>query len=60
MNYKTLAALAALALVSACAKQADTTGAAAGNGALASTSGAVPGSQEDSGGKRRRPRVLRL
>lgn len=46
MNSKTLAALAALALLSACAKQADTS-ATAGNGAVATTSGPVPGSQED-------------
>ncbi len=47
MNAKMLAALAALALLSACAKQADTAGASTGSGASASTSGAVPGSQED-------------
>ena len=48
MNFKIAAGFAALALLSACAKQADTTGAAAGNGAMASTSGgAAPGSQED-------------
>ena len=47
MNTKTLALLATLALLSACAKQADTTG-TAGNGAVTSgTSGAVPGSEED-------------
>ncbi len=46
MNSKTLAAFAALALLSACAKQADTS-ATAGNGAVATTSGPVPGSQED-------------
>ena len=46
MNAKLLAAFAALALLSACAKQADTAG-AAGSGASASTSGAVPGSEED-------------
>ncbi len=48
MNTRTLAALAALALLSACAKSADTSGAVAGNGAVAApTSGAVPGSEED-------------
>ena len=48
MNTKTLAMLAALALLSACAKQADTSGLANGNGASASGSGsAVPGSEED-------------
>ncbi len=48
MNTKTFALLATLALLSACAKQADTTAGAGGNGALASTSGgAVPGSEED-------------
>ncbi len=47
MNRKTLAAFAVLALLSACAKQADT-GATAGSGALAgSGAGAVPGSEED-------------
>jgi peptidoglycan-associated lipoprotein len=47
MNTKTLAAFAALALLSACAKQADTSATTAGNGAVATTSGPVPGSQED-------------
>ena len=48
MNTKTLALFATLALLSACAKQADTSGVAAGTGAVASTSGgAVPGSEED-------------
>ncbi len=47
MNSKTLAALAALVLLSACAKQADTSATTAGNGAAATTAGAVPGSQED-------------
>ena len=47
MNTKTLTVLAALALLSACAKQADTTGASTGTGAAVSTSGAVPGSEED-------------
>ena len=47
MTTKTLALLATLALLSACAKQADTTGLANGNGAVASGSGAVPGSEED-------------
>ena len=48
MNTKTLALLATLALLSACAKQADTSGLANGNGASASSSGsAVPGSEED-------------
>jgi peptidoglycan-associated lipoprotein len=47
MNFKIAAGFAALALLSACAKQADTSG-VAGSGAVASTSGgAVPGSQED-------------
>jgi peptidoglycan-associated lipoprotein len=46
MNSKTLAALAALVLLSACAKQAETS-ATGGNGAVATTSGPVPGSQED-------------
>ena len=47
MNPKFLAALAALTLLSACAKQADTSATTAGTGAVASTSGAVPGSEED-------------
>ena len=47
MNFKFAAGFAALALLSACAKQADTSGAMTGNGAMASTSGPVPGSQED-------------
>jgi peptidoglycan-associated lipoprotein len=47
MNLKIAAGFAALALLSACAKQADTSAATAGNGALATTSGPVPGSQED-------------
>jgi peptidoglycan-associated lipoprotein len=48
MNTKTLALLASLALLSACAKQADTSGLANGNGANASNSGgAIPGSEED-------------
>ncbi len=47
MNSKTLASLAALALLSACAKQADNSGTVAGTGGAASTSGAVPGSEED-------------
>jgi peptidoglycan-associated lipoprotein len=47
MNLKIAAGFAALALLSACAKQADTSG-VAGSGAVASTSGgAIPGSQED-------------
>ena len=47
MNTKSLALLAALALLSACANKADTSG-VAGNGATGnSTSGVVPGSQED-------------
>ena len=47
MNTKTLALLATLALLSACANKADTSG-VAGNGAVAGgTSGAVPGSEED-------------
>jgi peptidoglycan-associated lipoprotein len=47
MNLKTAAGLAALALLSACAKPADTSG-TAGSGAIATTSGGpVPGSQED-------------
>ena len=47
MKLKIAAAFAALALLSACAKQADTSG-AAGSGAVASTSGGpIPGSQED-------------
>jgi peptidoglycan-associated lipoprotein len=46
MNVKIAAAFAALALLSACAKQADTSG-VAGSGAAATTSGAVPGSEED-------------
>ncbi len=48
MNTRTLALLATLALLSACAnKAADTTG-LAGNGAVAGgTSGAAPGSEED-------------
>jgi peptidoglycan-associated lipoprotein len=48
MNTKTMALLAALALLSACANKADTTGATTGNGAVAGgTSGAAPGSEED-------------
>ena len=49
MNTKTMALLAALALLSACAKQADQTGVANGSGAAAtgSSGGAVPGSEED-------------
>ena len=47
MNLKLATGLAALALLSACAKQADSTAATTGSGALASTSGAAPGSQED-------------
>ena len=47
MNTKIMAALAALTLLSACAKQADTAATTAGNGGTASISGAVPGSQED-------------
>ncbi len=47
MNLKIAAGFAALALLSACSKQADTTAATTGNGSLASTSGPVPGSQED-------------
>ncbi len=47
MNTKTLALLATLALLSACANKADTSG-VTGNGAVtAGSSGAVPGSQED-------------
>jgi peptidoglycan-associated lipoprotein len=47
MNLKIAAGFAALALLSACAKQADTSG-TAGSGAVATTSGGpVPGSQED-------------
>jgi len=46
MNLKIAAAFAALALLSACAKQADTSG-VAGSGAAATTAGAVPGSEED-------------
>ena len=48
MNTKTLAILGTLVLLSACAKQADTSGLAGGTGGLASTSGgAVGGSEED-------------
>ena len=48
MKTRTLALLATLALLSACAKQADQTGLANGSGAVANTSGgAVPGSEED-------------
>ena len=48
MNTKTIALLATLALLSACAKQADTSGLANGSGAVASNSGgAAPGSEED-------------
>ncbi len=48
MNTRTMATLAALTLLAACAKQADTSGTVAGNGAVAgSTSGAAPGSEED-------------
>ena len=47
MNTKTLALLATLALLSACAKQADTSGVAGNGAATSGTSGAVPGSEED-------------
>ena len=48
MNIKTIALLGALGLLSACANKADTTGAVAGNGAVAGgTSGAAPGSEQD-------------
>lgn len=48
MNTKIMALLATVALLSACSKQADTSGLANGNGGVASTSGgASPGSQED-------------
>jgi peptidoglycan-associated lipoprotein len=47
MNLKIAAGFAALALLSACSKQADTTAATTGSGAVATTSGPVPGSQED-------------
>ena len=47
MKLTIVAGFAALALLSACApKQADSSG-AAGSGAMASTSGPVPGSEED-------------
>jgi peptidoglycan-associated lipoprotein len=46
MNLKIAAGFAALALLSACAKQAETSG-VTGSGAMASTSGPVPGSEED-------------
>jgi peptidoglycan-associated lipoprotein len=48
MNYKALGYLAALALLSACADNAASTGAATGGGASASSMGsATPGSQQD-------------
>jgi peptidoglycan-associated lipoprotein len=48
MNTKTLALFASLALLSACANKADTSGASAGTGAVAGgSSSAAPGSQED-------------
>lgn len=48
MTYKTLAFLAALALLGACAEKPATTGATTGTGAAASTTGgAVPGSEQD-------------
>ena len=47
MNSKILAGLAALTLLAGCAKQADTTAATGGTGGAATTSGAIPGSQED-------------
>ena len=49
MRYKLVGALAAIALLAACTdEKANTTGAATGSGALATTSGsATPGSQED-------------
>jgi len=46
MNAKLIAAFAALALLSACAKTADTS-ANNGSGASTGTNGAAPGSQED-------------
>ena len=58
MNTKTFALLAALALLSACAKQADTSGAARQR-RVASTSGCGAGQRGRSGGQCRRPRVLR-
>jgi len=45
MNSKMLGALAAVALLGACANQ--NTGAATGSGAAAATSGPAPGSEED-------------
>lgn len=47
MTYKTLAFLAALALLGACSDNTASTGAATGSGASASTGGAIPGSQQD-------------
>lgn len=47
MKLQTLTMLTALVLLSACAKEADTSGAVAGTGNTASTSGPVPGSEED-------------
>jgi len=46
MNFRILGALAALSLLAGCATPA-TTGATAGNGGSAATSGAVPGIEED-------------
>ena len=46
MNIKTLGAFAAVALLAACAQQANTT-AQTGTGAPPATSGPVPGSEED-------------
>ena len=48
MNTKTFALFSALALLSACAKQADTSGLAGGTGGVANGSGgAIGGSEED-------------
>jgi peptidoglycan-associated lipoprotein len=47
MNLKILGVIAAFSLLVGCASHPDTTGATAGNGGTATTSGPTPGSQED-------------
>ena len=47
MNIKLLGAFAAVALLTACASQPATTGAATGAGAAAATAGPAPGSEQD-------------
>jgi peptidoglycan-associated lipoprotein len=47
MNFRILGVIAAFSLLVGCSSTPATTGATAGNGGNASTSGAAPGSQED-------------